>query len=192
MTKLRCMGIDPGFAKTGIAVVEVGDDEPRLLHLRIVETKKATKKKLNNRRVSHDDQDRLQQIWDAMIATALEWEPAILAYEVYAPRPGKLSAWKTALVTGMIQGMANAMEKPLYPFIPQDLKREFTGFTGKKGEKVDTSKKEVQAALGLALTGWSDMIQAIPESKREHVADAAGHAYLGIQEALNLRAMAGL
>lgn len=185
MNKLRAVGIDPGFATTGVAVMEMGDAEPQVLHLGVIKTAKASKKDRNGLRVSVDDQNRLSVIWDRLIDVCDEFRPHVFAFEVFSPRPGRVTGLKTMLVCGMVQGLAKHYGRPLFPFIPADIKIDLTG-------KKTSSKEAVEDALSVAVGGWDAMMAPIPKGQREHAADAAGHAYLAIQRGLEMRRQAGL
>jgi Holliday junction resolvasome RuvABC endonuclease subunit len=109
-----------------------------------------------------------------------------MAFEVYSPYGGQGgSAWKTARIEGAVQMFGLEREILVLPFLPQDLKR---GFCGRAG----ASKMDVQEALYGKVDNLRMMIQNFPKTVQEHIADAAGHAYLAFEEILRMRAIMGL
>ena len=104
---LRVLGVDPGLAETGIAVLEQIQGEKAVLrHLRMVSTAKASKKDRTNLRVSHDDMRRFGEVWNNLCDVAAQHEIHAMAVEVYEPWQGRArgraagggfaGAWKTA------------------------------------------------------------------------------------------------
>jgi len=94
------------------------------------------------------------------------------------------NAWKVANVAQSIVclGWTNGYRPML--FRADDLKRYFLGRN--KGTKDDVEK-----ALYEHVEGLSKAIERFPETKREHVADAVGHAVLALNELEEMRRMAG-
>ena len=101
--EIRILGIDPGFASTGVAcLVRDENGAIRVESVRVLSTKKASKKQRVALRVSADDLRRSRALWDGMHELA-EGVHAV-AYEVYTPfaavvarraaaRPRSRAAW---------------------------------------------------------------------------------------------------
>lgn len=185
--KLIVMGVDPGLASTGLAILEKAPGKKAsCLKLKVIRTKKADKKDRRNLRVTADDSRRLKEIRDGLAELFEDLRPQALAFEVYSPYGAQGgSAWKTARVEGAVQMFGLEREILVLPFLPQDLKRGFCG-------RVGASKVDVQTALCEKVDDLRTAIQNFPKTVQEHVADAAGHAYLAFEEILRMRAMLGL
>ena len=84
------VGLDPGFALTGVAVLRRDGDLVRCEHLEVIETKKTPKKLMRHLRVSADDYQLVRQIHFAIQKVITEYQPVAVAYEVYQPFTGKV------------------------------------------------------------------------------------------------------
>jgi len=184
---LRTGGIDPGFASLGIAILEKdAEGEIQLLFLKVLETQKGNKKAMRDLRVAADDQRRLKIYWDGVQDAITNYRPHAFGVESYAPWPGQMggNAWKVAFAfqlavcAGWAQGLA-----PLI-FRPDDLKRRLLG-------KNSGTKGEIETALCSKIAGMKEILDKIPKTKREHAADAVGHAYLAMEEVEKMRATYG-
>lgn len=184
---LVVVGVDPGFAAMGIAVLEKREDGiPKVLDLQVAETKKANKKAMRVMRVTADDQRRTKELYFALASVVERYNPHAIAYEVYSPfGPQGGNAWKAARIEGMVQAVAFTRDLLLLPFIPQDLKMHIVG-------KVKASKADVQKHIIGRVHGLPKALQAIKATNQEHVADAAGYAYLAYAEMFEMRRMAGI
>jgi Holliday junction resolvasome RuvABC endonuclease subunit len=184
---LRVMGVDPGLASLGVAVIEKREERVMALAARVLRTKKASQKMLRDLRVSADDQRRLGELWDGLVAIVTAHRPQGLAIESYAPQPGRggSGGWKSAVVYGVVYGLGRANDCTVLPFWPGDLKRKLTG-------KASASKDEVATVVLGEVAGLAELLHKIPRTQREHVTDAAGHALLGLREMLAMRRMMGM
>jgi Holliday junction resolvasome RuvABC endonuclease subunit len=184
---LRVMGVDPGLASLGVAVIEQRATEVAALAATVLRTKKASQKMLRDLRVSADDQRRLGELWDGLVTTVTTHRPRGLAIEGYAPQPGRGGAggWKSAVVYGVVYGLGRAHDCTVLPFWPGDLKRKLAG-------KASASKDEVAAVVLGEVAGLAELLRGIPRTQREHVTDAAGHALLGLREMQAMRRMMGM
>lgn len=181
----RALGVDPGFANTGLAVVEVSPT-PKLIALRFLETSKSSKKAMRDIRVSADDQRRLRSIWDALSETIEQYHPNAIGVESYALFPGQLggNSWKVALAYQL--SVCVGWKYGVLPMVfrPDDLKRRFLG-------KNAGTKLAVEDVLKVLVLGFKDALLEFPKTKREHVTDAVGHAVLALEESAKMRAMYG-
>ena len=132
-----------------------------------------------------------------MLETASrQFDPQILGIEVF--QPGFRSRSKKGGVAGGTAGAAKtlavyggavfwALTHRLFvaPFLPSDLKRRFCG-------RQSASKQDVLSGLCQLVDGLEDALSGVTKSKREHVADAAGHAYLALEEIDRMRVVLGL
>lgn len=187
-TKVTGMGIDPGFRCLGTAVVEWQPEakQYRLRCLTVVETKKAKKKEMRSLRVADDDQRRLRHFWEMLSSTIGAYSPSVVGVESYAPWPGQMggNAWKVAFAYQL--SICAGWSHGLLPMVfrPDDLKRRFLG-------KNAGTKVAVEDALRVLVSGFSEELDKVAKTKREHAADAVGHAVLAIEEAERMRAMYG-
>lgn len=184
--RLMIMGVDPGLASTGVAILEKSPNQkPICLELNVVRTKKADKKDRRGLRVTADDSRRLREVWNGLADMAQKWQPQALAFEVYSPyRAQGGSAWKAARIEGAVQMFGLERGMLVLPFLPQDLKRGFCG-------RASASKEAVLDAMCFKVENLEQMVQTFSKTLREHVADAAGHAYLAFEEVYRMRAMLG-
>ena len=173
------MGVDPGFASMGVAILEVPEpDSPVCARMvRVVETKKASKETLRQIRVASDDQRRLFEFWGALQDIVIRYRPLVLGVEQWRPFPGQMggNAWKVGSAVQVVHCLSWQHGLPSFPFIPNDLKRRFLG--QKSGDKNQVGYAVLQHILGLA-----PLLSTISPSKHEHVYDAAGLAYLALEE----------
>jgi len=184
---LFVLGVDPGWSSVGVAILgKTGSNKPICHRAGVLRTKKADKKALRALRVSADDSRRVKEIHNGLCDIVDQFNPQALAFEVYSPY-GKQggSAWKASRVEGGIQFFGLERGMLVLPFLPQDVKRAFCG-------KLNASKDDVIKAMTLKVENLEAMLKQWPKTQREHVADAAAHAYLAFEEMFRLRAMMGI
>lgn len=154
------LGIDPGFAELGIAVLEITPKQRRLLRL---ETFSSTPR-------SGTDEQRLDAIADRIIAAVDECKPVAIAYEdqsnVTAAKEqrgkGKRSTKQSRRVhevVGIARAVARLFELPCYVLAPSSVKLAVLGRGGG-----NASKERVKGAVRILLRA--------PECS-SHAADAA-------------------
>lgn len=160
-------------------------------------TQKSPKKDRRNLRVSTDDKRRFTEIWGAMAQLGAQFEIHALGIEVFSPWQvmrkqgskavggGFASAWKTASVYGLGLGFGFSRDLLTFPFLPADLKQGIVG-------KLASSKEDVRTALFGKVENFRELLRRIPDAKREHAADAVGHAFMGLCELYEMRKMLGL
>jgi Holliday junction resolvasome RuvABC endonuclease subunit len=185
--ELRVLGIDPGFASLGVCVLEKRHGDPRvhLIHGHILKTAKKAKKKANMElRVAADDARRCREIWRYVNDMIETYKPTVMAIEWYAPYKASGSAWKSVLGVGLCYALAQQHNLVTFPNLPQDIK---SAFSLKKG----ASKDEIGYAVCERIDGLRERLEPIAEKQREHLSDAAAHAYLAFAQAAELRQMLG-
>ena len=189
-TKQVVLGVDPGFAETGVVILErerPGSPIQAVL-ARHIKTEKMKRKLRVNFRVTTDDQRRWKEIWGALDAIRGMYEPYALGVEAYVLNPrqkGSIFGIKTlGVYTGVLWW---GWSRNMYAagFLPQDLKRRFCG-------KQSASKKEVEDSILQQVIGLAELLGEIPETLHEHIFDAAGHAVLVLEETDEMRKMLGL
>lgn len=177
------LGLDPGFASTGYCLLQRHGEHVLPLAVGVIETAKTPKKQMRDLRVTADDFRRVKEIYYALQKLMHDFRPVAIAYEVYQPFVGvqmRTGAWKTARVEGLITSMGLQHEAIVLPYLTGDLKR---GIAVQKS----ATKVQVENAICDLVPELRPKFAAIAKTKREHVADAAGYAFLAFEE---LRRMA--
>lgn len=181
---LRVIGIDPGFAKTGIVLLEqVPGAVIRCLMATVVVTKKDKPKLAKDRiRVSFDDTRRVSEFYHGLHDVMAVAQPHVMSVEAYANMPGRMggNAWKTAIVYGAAQAMGLHHHLLLVVNTGHDIKKAFS-------LAKNASKDAIGAEVTRRVDGLSQRLTSIPQALREHVTDAAAHAYLGFTHVAEMR-----
>lgn len=168
------MGVDPGFANMGVAVV---DSDLRVLEAYTVGTSKTGNKK---RRVTDDDVDRMNLLWLNLRQTVEEFKPdavAVESYTVFRPEQGgqgKGAGWKAVYAYAMACTVAFEHALPIYAFRPGDLKRIVA-------KDKSASKVDVEDAVRKVVANLDEFLEGIPSGAHEHAADAVGLALCGLE-----------
>jgi crossover junction endodeoxyribonuclease RuvC len=115
--KTRVLGVDPGFGRIGIAVLERGSGRETLLHSECIETDKKS---------AHEK--RLLTLGLGVREIILEWKPSALAIEKLFFNQNISSALGVAEARGVIIYEAARAELSVYEYSPQDVKIAVTGY----------------------------------------------------------------
>lgn len=204
---LVTMGVDPGWAKTGVAVLtKLPGEFPRVERTAIIETtvggklitpkkkemtfgelmsqpkKKQKRKRRFEGRVADDDMKRMLKIWTRLRELLTAYKPSVLVVEHYAPWPGAMggNAWKTALgyQLALCSGFAVEWVMQIRIARPDDLKRAFLGRTS-------GTKEDIIAAIPNKVVGLKEVLATKKKVWHEHIVDAVGHAYFGLIDGEN-------
>lgn len=182
------LGIDPGFASLGYAVLNLTPEGPEVASLGVVRTKKSDKKQ---RVLAADDNiRRLRELYrpiDSLVRDGiLPGQPArgrgkqvvfgpptnvklLCAEKMSFPRNASAAA-KMAMSWGLIVASLERWGLPLLQASPQDIKRRVTG-------DASASKEDVQNALKKRFgRGLARMVSSLPEGEHEHAFDALASA----------------
>lgn len=188
--KQRVMGVDPGLAATGVVILE--RESPgtpiRAVAVRTVKTKIAEKKGRSKLRITSDDQRRYKEIHTGLDLIRNEFDPYAVGVEVYTFNPKQKGSIQGIKTMGVYVGtLFWAHSRNLFAagFMPNDLKKRFCG-------KQSASKKDVEKSMYKQVIGLEELISGMPKSEQEHLADAAGHAVLVLEETDEMRKMLGL
>lgn len=170
---MRALGVDPGLAHMGVAVVETVDGQlPKVLDAYVVGTKKTTSK---SRKIVDDDVDRMNLLWLNLHETVHEFQPqcvGIETYTVFKPGQGgqgKGAGWKALYAFAMAAAIGFELKIPVFSFRPSDMKRQIASV-------ITASKDDVEAAVRRQVQNLDEFLSLIPAGNREHAADAVGHA----------------
>ena len=119
----RVLGIDPGFDRVGVAVLEGNASTQKLLFSECIET---------NKKDPHEK--RLLMIGERLRAVINEWNPEALAIEKLFFNQNTSTALKVAEARGVILFEAAHSGLNVHEYSPQDVKIAVTGY-GKAGKK---------------------------------------------------------
>jgi Holliday junction resolvasome RuvABC endonuclease subunit len=173
------LGLDPGFASLGYALVRLLPDGEEVLALGVLRTEKSEKKR---KVLASDDNLRrtceLSRDIHALMAEA-GGVRAICAEAQSWPRNAS-SAVKVALCWGAIAALTQLLGVPLVQATPQEIKKRLgaagmvKGLTEADRLRAKTDSKllvaqALRARYGLCL---SPMLASIPATKHEHAYDA--------------------
>ena len=166
------MGVDPGFASMGLAVL----DGTSLVACDVVKTAKERAPRAQLR-VSVDDARRMGELCAAIESMVEDSGAGAVAVEVFTVVPGKMAggAVKTAMAYGALYALARARGLLWLPLVPTDLKRALCG-------RASASKGEVQHAVEARIAGATEALARLAKGKREHAADAMASALVGADE----------
>ncbi len=152
---MRIIGIDPGLAKTGFAVVEPLQRGGRVCHSGNINTDPG-----------HPIEDRLSIIYRELSQVLEEWRPDLMVLEdVFVMKQFPMAAMQLGEVRGVIRLAARNKKVPISEMKPTEVKNALTG-SGRadKGQikrvvrrilHVEDSIKSdhISDAMALALTG---------------------------------------
>jgi crossover junction endodeoxyribonuclease RuvC len=152
---MRIIGIDPGLARTGFAVVEPLQKGGRVCHCGNINTDPG-----------HPIGDRLSIIYSELSRVLEEWRPDLMVLEdVFVMKQFPMAAIQLGEVRGVIRLAARNMKVPISEMKPTEVKNALTG-SGRadKGQikrvvrkmlHVEDSIKSdhISDAMALALTG---------------------------------------
>ncbi len=156
------LGIDPGVANTGWAVVEKREDKYVLVDFGVVETKKGEK-------VGR----RLFKIKSRLVEVVEKYGVEAVAYEMIYFAKNVRSAIGVAMTVGVIELLIEENDKVGFGYTPLQIKMALTG--AGRGDK-----DQVEKMVGVFL-------ERSEEIKPSHAADAAAVALTFIFDQENLR-----
>jgi len=168
---LYVLGIDPGFASIGLAVVAIGpnpqDDRP--VKLALLRTQKSSAKR--QVRASDDNLERAKEIAVWLQAMVVRYDIKLICAETMSfPRSASVAA-KMAMCWGVIAAISTRGKIPVTQASPQEIKKMLC-------QNKSASKEDVQASLNLLfrsdLVGPKSLVavERIPRSQIEHPYDA--------------------
>ena len=163
MTRPLVLGIDPGFASLGYAIVSIGPADETITAMGVVRTVRATKKR--RVRASDDNFERARELVGALqnlVRHHLIGRATLLVAESMSfPRNSSVAA-KIAMCWGALAGVAVAENLPVLQATPQEIKRAVCG-------RRDASKEEVRERLLLRYgAGTVAALRLVPKSQWDH------------------------
>ncbi len=161
----RLLGIDPGFASIGWAVVELGADGEHLKTLGVIRTKKSNRKQ--NTLAAADNFRRAREIGRALGGLLLEHRIEVVCAEAMSfPRSSSVAA-KMAMCWGVLAQLCEVLRIPMVQASPQQIKKAVTG-------RSSASKDDVGDALSLRFSDAVGLVGNLPGGLHEHAFDAVG------------------
>lgn len=181
------VGIDPGLAKVGLALVH-HDGAKRLVKVRLIETEKSDR--AQKMAVSADNNMRYHELFTALkdfLSDVPPGEKVIVGIEGFGYTPGSgRNLLNTAQAVGVLKGGLFSMGKVPFEFKPSEVK---TTILGRKSG----SKEEVQEALVRMYPNLPELLGQYAKGKWEHLADAVALAECAFEEYAQRRLyMAGI
>jgi len=145
---MRVIGIDPGYDRLGVAVIEYREGCEHLLHSTCIESDKTTS--LN---------DRIHTIGDAFLCLIEEYEPDTLAVETLFFNKNVKTAMGVAEARGALIYIAKSAGCNVHEFSPQQIKSAVTGYgNSDKQAVIDMVCRLVKGAPAKALDDEYDAI----------------------------------
>lgn len=116
-TPNRVLGVDPGFGRVGIAILEREGGREKLLHSECIETDKKV-----------PQEERLLFIGSRLKDAIKKWKPESLAIEKLFFNQNTSTALRVAEARGIILYEAARAGLSVYEYGPQDVKIAVTGY----------------------------------------------------------------
>ena len=120
---MRVIGIDPGYDRLGVAIMEYENGSEKLLYSACIESDR-----------SHPLPDRLQVVGDSLLSLIEEYTPDTLAVETIFFNKNVKTAIGVAEARGVFLYIAKSTGCQIYEFSPQQIKNAVTGY-GKSDKK---------------------------------------------------------
>ncbi len=122
---MRVIGIDPGYDRLGIAIMERGGGKDVLLYSDCVVTDKTL-----------PFEKRLESVGSAIEALLTEWKPSHLALERLFFNKSRTTAMRVAEVRGAMLYLAERHACRVCEYTPQEVKVAITGYGKSDKEQV--------------------------------------------------------
>ena len=153
---MRVIGIDPGLAKTGFAVVEPLEKGGRVCHCGNINTNPG-----------HSLEERLSTIYRELLGILRRWNPDLMVLEdVFVVKHFPMAAMQLGEVRGVIRLVAKNTGIPISEVKPTEVKSALTGSGRATKEQI---KRAVRRILHI-----EDAI------KSDHISDAMALALTGL------------
>jgi crossover junction endodeoxyribonuclease RuvC len=157
------VGLDPGFASCGYAIVRLESEGEQLVGCGVIHTAKTDRKQ--HVLACDDNFRRAREIVHALVALIESRRPvAICAEAMSFPRQSSVAA-KMAMTWGAIAALTVQYRLPLVQPTPQTIKKKLCGVAS-------ASKQDVQNAVKRHFDGRASV--NVLKTEEEHVYDAMG------------------
>ena len=141
------LGIDPGLASMGVAVIETTAARPRIVALDVLRTAKSPRKA--GVLQSEDTTERLRALAEALGAICAAHRPSAFCMESFSPPRSASVAAKCGMAVGLVVGLAVELGVPVFQASPQTIRRRL-------GLPKGASKAEVWDAVENRIGGRPD------------------------------------
>jgi len=164
--EIRVLGIDPGFASIGLAVVRLTDigEQPELL--KVFSTEKSAKKL--NVMASADNVRRARELSDVITSLIERYNIKLICAESMSfPRSSSIAA-KMAMCWGAMSAISQIKNIPILQATPMQIKKKICGVKS-------ASKADIEESIRIK---YGDIIETLIENEhickteREHPIDA--------------------
>lgn len=170
---VRVLGVDPGFASFGYAVVQLTESGENVKFVDVVRTQKVDKKR--NVKAADDNFQRGQVIAAALYGAVQKYEPMVITAEAASwPRNAGATA-KVAMSWGILIALCHQYRLPMVQASPQEIKKTLC-------DSKSATKESVREALEVRYPGQFDGFKERfpaqkppkPNGQWEHGFDAVG------------------
>lgn len=114
---MRILGIDPGYARVGWAMLEVRSQKLEVRGFECIETSKNT-----------DSQERLVAVYKQVCALIKKYKPDVLAIEELFFTTNAKTAFKVGEARGVIILAGSLQKIPVFSYTPLQIKIAVTGY----------------------------------------------------------------
>lgn len=159
------LGIDPGFASLGFAVVEIGEDSEHVVEMDVVRTSPANRKR--RIREADDNVRRAGEIVKALRPLFERHKINVLCCESMSFPRGASAAAKLAMAWGVVVALASEHDVPILQASPKEIKKSVTGNKGASKEEV---RRVLEDKYGDEVL--TRKIEHVTPCKQEHAFDA--------------------
>lgn len=174
---IQLLGVDPGFASVGLALVRLHTDGESVAAVGVIRTEKSDKKQ---RVLASDDNTQRGRVISRELRAFVGAERihAICAESMSFPRNSSAAA-KMAICWGILINFAEEREIPILQASPQQIKIALC-------RRKDASKEDVQSSLDQRYPFLLKLLTdgQITKSVREHPYDAVGAVVACLQSDL--------
>jgi len=125
-TRMRVLGIDPGYDRFGIAIMERQNNREVLIHSTCATTDKKAALP-----------DRLRTVGDALDAAIRTYAPGAIALETLFFNKNVKTALNVAEARGVALYVARSHDIPVYEYSPQAVKIATTGYGASTKDQVE-------------------------------------------------------
>lgn len=157
------LGIDPGLANCGFAVVRLTSDSERLVDAGVICTKAQPRKR--GVLVGEDNFMRAQSVGRALADLVAKHQPVAVCSEAMSFPQNKTASEKVALSWGVLAAVCTLNDLPCVQPSPQFIKKHMCGAR-------NASKADVEAAVVERYPASSKVLGKVVASRREHAVDA--------------------
>lgn len=114
---MRILGIDPGTGILGFGVIDVENDQLKLVDAGVIKTP-----------VHQADSDRLETIFNELSEVIAECKPSVMAVEKLFFAKNVTTAMSVSQARGVVLLLGKQHKMELYEFTPMQIKQGLTGY----------------------------------------------------------------